>query len=389
MTLYHSIRNSRMTIAGKCMKKGVLLCGLMSAWLFASPIDAKPVDSSQWLKDDYVGVGAIDVPKLAQRRIYSYLMDFFVTDKNVKQAFSVIRSSGIVFEEILSRIVVGIPNDIDKAEHIILWETTQDLSQYKPLLSSFEKTIDKRMHQGMEYYATKRENECMAVLGSVLVLGSELKVKSILEAYKNGYAGGITNQTLQSLLKRANKASDAWFVFSLNKNQRAIIGRGDPLIDMTSTNEGVVRLGDLQSGIISLDFSKGLNTSATFIMSDDKAASQMTKAVSVLLDNGKKDPDIKALGIATFLTGIALNTSKSEVNVTVNFNQTTFDQLIALVTQFVKSMPGQPPKNAASNRSTETPPTQGAVESGSRSKTTNSATRPSHTGTDAKTRALQ
>ena len=371
------------------MNKGVLLCGLMSAWLFASPVYAKPVDSSQWLKDDYVGVGAIDVPKLAQRRIYSYLMDFFVTDKNVKQAFSVIRSSGIVFEEILSRIVVGIPNDIDKAEHIILWETTQDLSRYKPLLSSFEKRIDKRMHQGMEYYATKRENECMAVLGSVLVLGSELKVKSILEAYKNGYTGGITNQTLQTLLKRADKTSDAWFVFSLSQTQRTIIGRGDPLIDMTSTNEGVVRLGDLQSGIISLDFSKGLSTSATFIMSDDKAASQMTKAVSVLLDNGKKDPDIKALGIETFLTGIALNTSKSEVNVTVSFNQTTFDQLIALVTQFVKSMPGQPPKNATSNRSIETPPTQGTVDSRSRSNPTTSPTRSSHTGTDAKTRAVK
>ena len=366
------------------MRKGFLFCSLMAAWLFGAPVIAEPVDSAQWLKDDYVGVGAIDMPKLAQRRIYTYLMDFFVTDKNVKQAFSIIRSSGIVFEEVLSRIVVGIPGDVDKSEHIILWETTQDLSQYKAIFASFENTIDKRNHQDLEYFATKRENECIAILGSVLVLGSELKVKSILEAYKAGYTGGITNPTLQTLLKRANKSGDAWLVFALNKTQRESIGRGDPIVDMTATNEGIIRLGDLQSGLLSLDFSKGLKSSAIFVMNDDKSAAQTAKAVSVLLANGKKDPDIQALGVESFLSGIAFNASKSEVTMTINYDQATFDQLIALVTQLVKSMPGQPPAKATPTTDTEAPKAQDNANHAANPKPAKRPTRVGNPNADAK-----
>lgn len=345
------------------MRKGCLACGLMAMWMFASSAYAEPIDSTLWLKDGYVGVGAIDVPKLAQRRIYAYLMDFFVTDKNVKQAFSVIRSAGIVFEEILSRIVVGLPADVAKSEHIILWETTQDLSQYKTILATYDKTVDKRMHQGMEYYATKRENECIAIIGNVLALGSELKVKTILETHKAGYAGGVTNGDLQAMLKRADKSGDAWFVFALGKAQRESIGRGDPVIDMTAEGKGAIRLGDLQSGAVSLEFSKGLQVSSLLTMTDETSAQQMTKAVSSLISDAKKDADVQALGFDAFLPGIQFKSSKSDIFMTISYDQATFDRLIALVTQFVKSIPGQPQaapaaQNADAARAPAKRPTQ-------------------------------
>ena len=152
------------------MRRGILAGGFLAAFLSMSPLWAEPLDSTTWLKGDYIGVGAIDVPRLAHRRIYTYLMDFFVTDKNVRQAFGIIRDAGIRFEDVLTRIVVGIPSDIQNAEHVILWETNEELSKYRTILAAYGDRIDKRMYQGMEYYATKRENECLAILDNVLVL---------------------------------------------------------------------------------------------------------------------------------------------------------------------------------------------------------------------------
>ena len=43
---------------------------------------------------------------------------------------------------------------------------------------------------------------------------------------------------------------------------------------------------------------------------------------------------------------------------TINYDQATFDQLIALVTQLVKSMPGQPPAKATPTTDTEAPKAQ-------------------------------
>lgn len=334
------------------MKKGLVLSSILATWLFAIPSYAEPIDSMQWFKDDYVAVGAVDVPKLAQRRIYTYLMDFFVTDQNVKQAFTIIRASGIVFEEVLQRIVVGIPADVDKSEHIILWETSEDLTKYKEIFATYEKTLDKKTHQGIEFYATKRENECMAILGNVLVLGSELKVKSILDAHKANYTAGVSNPDLQAMVKRADKKSDAWLAFALDATQRQRIGRDDPIIDMTSTNEGALKLGDIQAGLLALDFSKGLKASSLFVMPSEIEAQNTQKAVSTVLSNAQKDGDIQALGVDTFIPGIRFKAQKNEVLMTVSYDQETFDKLIALVTQVVKSIPGQPQNSAPSTTST-------------------------------------
>lgn len=333
------------------MKRGIFGGILLALCLTALPVCAQEperVDTVTWLEGDYVGVGGIDVPKFVQRRIYGYLMDFFVTDSGVKTALDSIRASGIVMEDILTRIIVGMPVDVERSEHIIFWETTEQLSRYKAVLGAHSEKLDTRQQNGVEYFATKRENECLAILGNVLVLGSERKVRSVIDAHQKGFKGGPSNPELHKEIKRADKTKDAWFAFVLSDKERKIIGRGDPLVDMRSGGLGVLNFGDIERGNASFDFSKGLNVQSHLGMVSEARAKQSSTLIQKLLEDASKDPDVEASGFGQFISGIKLGSKKSDMQLSVVYDQSRFDALIATVTQFMKSVPGQTSASALS-----------------------------------------
>ena len=320
------------------MKKGIGIGLLLSIWLACVPAWADGLDSVGLLRTDYVGVGGIDMPKFVQRRIYTYLMDFFVTDMKAKQALSEIRSAGICLEDILTRIVVGIPADVERSEHIVLWETSENLSKYKPLISAHSQAIDTRSYLDIEYFATKRENECLAILENVLVLGSELRVKEVVESYKNGYRGGPANEGLQSELRRVNRAQDVWFVFGLSDKERKIVGRADPLLDKTAEGLGMLKLGDIQRGNIAMDFSSGIDVKGRVVLNTPEAAKQTASLLNAFLAEVSQDQDVKELGFDSFVPGIKFGAEKADVTLNVIYNQKKFEEMIALVTQLAKSI---------------------------------------------------
>ncbi|MBQ8037293.1 MAG: hypothetical protein IJ268_09885 [Proteobacteria bacterium] len=322
------------------MKKGIGIGLLISAWLACTPAWADGIDSVGLLRTDYVGVGGIDMPKFVQRRIYVYLMDLFVTNKGFKQALSEIRAAGVSPEKILKRIVVGIPTDVERSEHIVLWETNEDLSQYKPMIAAHSDAIDTRKHNGMEYYATKRENECLAILDNLIVLGSELRVKEVLAAYKEGYREGPTNAGIRAELQRVNRQADAWFVWGLSAKESDKIGRADPILDKSSEGIGMLKLGDIKHGNLSMDFVAGLNAKACVGMKDDASAKQASDVMNAFLAEMAKDVDVVELGFDQFLSGIKFDKDKADVKLSVNYDQSKFDALVALVTQIAKSVPG-------------------------------------------------
>ncbi|MBQ1926481.1 MAG: hypothetical protein II180_10240 [Proteobacteria bacterium] len=322
------------------MRRGIGIGLLLSLWLACTPAWAEGIDSVQLMRGDYVGVGGIDMHKFVQRRIYVYLMDLFVTNAGFKQALSEMRAAGVVPEKILNRIVVGIPTDVERAEHIVLWETSEDLAQYKPIIAAHSDVIDKRSHADLEYFATKRENECLAMLDNVIVLGSELRVKEVLSAYKEGYRGGPKNEALQKELKRVNRAMDVWFVFGLSDKEKEKIGRADPVLDKSAEGLGVLKLGDMQHGNLSMDFSSGLNAQASIEMKDAVSAKQTSDVMNAFLSEMVKDRDVMELGFDQFMSGIKFDMAKSDVKLSVVYDQAKFDALVALVTQVAKSVPG-------------------------------------------------
>ena len=326
------------------MKRGILLGILLALVVFISPAWAENVDSMLWLRGDYVGVGSIDVQKFSQSKIYRELMAFFETDSGVKQALAEINDAGIVLDKTLKRIVVGVPVDVEKSEHIVIWETNEDLSKYHTVISSHSNKIDMRTYMDMPYYATKRENECMALIENVFVLGSELRVKEIIESYKTGYRKGLKNAELAAEVKRADKTRDAWFAYALTAKEKQRIGSGDPIIDMTSEGLGKLNLGEIQQGNVSFAFSSGLLVFAATKMVSEQSAKQTATLLSALVERGAKDKDVEALGFGAFLTGVSFSAKKDDVLLTVTYDQARFDELIALITQFAKSIPGQPAK---------------------------------------------
>ena len=321
------------------MKRGIILGIFLAMMMFATAAWAESLDSMQLLRGDYVGVGGIDVQKLSQRKIYKYLMDFFETDNGVKQALSEIRDAGIVLDKVLKRIVIGVPVDVEKAEHIVMWETDADLTQYVTMLSGHANKLDTRSYMDVTYYATKRENECMALIENVFVLGSELRVKEVIESYKSGYRKGVKNTALLTEIRRTDRTKDAWFAYALSSSEIQRIASGDPVIDMTSEGLGAIRLGDIRQGNMAFAFSTGLFVLATTRMVSEQAASQTARTMSKLIEQGANDKDINALGFGAFLTGVSFSAKKDDVMMTVTYDQARFDELIALVTQFAKSIP--------------------------------------------------
>lgn len=324
------------------MKRGLLLGIILALVVFISPAWAENVDSIQWMRGDYIGVGGIDIQKFSQRKIYQELMAFFETDSGVKQALAEIRDAGVVLDKTLKRIVVGIPVDVEKSEHIVFWETDEDLSKYRAILSAHSNKIDTRTFMEVPYYATKRENECMALIENVFVLGSELRVKEVIESYKTGYKKGLKSAELAAEVKRTDKSRDAWFAFALTARERQRIGGGDPIIDMTSEGLGKANLGDIQQGNISMAFSSGLLVLSTTRMASEQSAKQTATLLTTLIERGANDKDIAELGLGAFLTGVSFSSKKDELLLTVTYDQARFDELIALITQFAKSIPGQP-----------------------------------------------
>ena len=326
------------------MKKGLSL--LLMLWLsifLALPAwaDNKTnVDTVTWLKGNYIGIGGIDVDKFSKTPLYGYLMDFFATDQAVNHALEELRSTGLVPEKLVHRIVAGIPVDVEKSEHIVLWETSEDLSEYRTHLTTHADALETRKYLEVEYFATRRENECIAILGHVLVLGSELRVKEVIDAWKNGYKKGPKSAALQAEIKRADKSKDAWFAFALTRKEQQKIGRGDPLIDMTASGVGALNMAELQNGNLSLDFSSGLNVNGFIGMVSTESAAKTSNLLMTLIQNATTDEDVKALGFESFLSGITFSAQKKDVRMSVKYSQKKFDELIALVTQFAKSVQG-------------------------------------------------
>lgn len=324
---------------GVYMKKGFLGSIVMALWFVASPSMAQtPVDTVNWLEGEYVGVGAIDMHKLAQRRIYTYLMNFFVTDSAARQAFQEIRDAGITLEETLQRIVVGVPNDVEHSEHIIFWETSEDLTKYKPILVEHAQKIDVRKHLDVEYYATKRSNECLVIVGNVLALGSELRIKEIIASHKAKYNKGPQSAGLKAELKRVDRKKDAWFVFAIGDKERAVLKRTDPIIDMTQGGLGAFLASEMQSGNLVFDFSAGLNVQTAIEMIDEESAERSAKILTVAVKNAAMDVDIRELGFDAFMSGIEFKANRDDLKLSVVYDQTKFDSLIAFVTQFAKSI---------------------------------------------------
>ena len=329
--------------SGENMKRNFFVGIAMALLLAAAPAMADEPDSSMWLRGDYVGVGGIDMPKLAQRRIYGYLMNFFVTDSGAKQALEEIKSAGIILEKILTRVVVGIPSDVERSEHIVLWETTEDLSKYKTLLSAHSQIIDTRTYQGIEYFATRRENECLAIFDTVLVLGSELRVREIIDARKAGYKDGPKNSALKAEMKAVDKKKDAWFVFALTDKEKKQLLKTDPIIDMSAGGLGVLKLSEMQKGRMWFDFSKGLGVQADVTVSSSEIAAQDAKILNAVLVQAGQDQDVKDLGFDSFMTGVEFKSDKSSVKISVAYDQSKFDELISIVTQFMKSISSTKP----------------------------------------------
>ncbi|MGI5830476.1 MAG: hypothetical protein ACOX8U_09960 [Bradymonadia bacterium] len=326
--------------------KRTWILGLLLIFVFVSQAQAKDVDTVEWLSSDYVGVGAVDMERFSKRKLYDDLMAFFLTDADTKQALTGLEAAGFDSKTDVKRIVVGVPADVERGAHIVFFEAKKHLEAYRPLLAHDK--IDVRTHSEVEYFCTKRANECMTVFGNVLAVGSEGRLKSVIDVVKAGGKGDLKKNTaLAAQIKSASKNKDSWFAYALNTKIRERLGKNDPIADLTEDGLGKVNAGDLKAGNLSIDFQKGLDVSAkSNLVSKQAAASVATYLTKLLTDAGNSE-DVKSLGIDFLIKAVSASAKDSNVLVTIKLSAAEFDQVIDLTTGLVQSVPAVAPKKSA------------------------------------------
>ncbi len=321
------------------MRKGILASWLMATCVslmsFQNIYAEEKVDAVSWLQDSYVGVGAIDMQKMPERKIYRELMAFFLTDQSARQAFDVLEKAGLS-EKMLRRIVVGIPSDVEKGEFMVLWDASTPLDQYKPILDKFASDLTSHQYANRNYYCTKNKNVCLTVFSEVVALGSENKLKGIIDVH-DAKTAIVKNAPLVDMEKKADQSHDSWLAFWLGPDQRSRLGQGDPLIDLTKDGKGKLMLGAIQAGTLLTDFSAGMRVVIQLQMDTNAAASSFSDIINEVRRRGLQDEDVKTMDLQGLIEGISISSDKNSVSFAINYDEKTFEKLIALVTDLAKS----------------------------------------------------
>lgn len=317
------------------MKKGFLFGIIFALFLFVGSAYADSCDMLDMFDDTYVGVGAIDMQKMPDREIYGTLMSFFMTDPEAHKVLVDLEKSGLTSKSV-RRIVVGIPADVERAEFLMIWETMSSIKPYVPVLEKYAASFEKKKLGNHDYYCKKDGNQCLLMLDESLVLASQAKMNSFILMLDNSGRTNKKNVKLKEIAQTTDQKKDAWLVFWLDEVQRGRIGQGDPLVDMSAEGKGTLRLGSIQSGNVSLDFSKGMHADIAIQMLEPAHAKYFSDILTTLLERARNDEDVKTLGLVDVMNGIQVGARKNEFVVTVAYSQKTFSQLISVVSDLVK-----------------------------------------------------
>lgn len=317
------------------MKKGFLF-GILIAFFFCfGNAYADSCDVLDLFDNTYVGVGAIDMQKLPEREIYGKLMSFFMTDPDAKRILTELEQSGMTSKSV-RRIVIGIPNDVEQAEYLMVWETMNSIAPYKPIIDKYADSLVKSTLSGQDYFCKKQSNQCLMILNDFsIVMGSRTKLANFITLLVDANKRDA-NGRLKQMSSSMSQNEDAWLVFWLDDVQRARIGQGDPLVDMRSEGKGTLMLGSIQAGKVSLDFSKGLKAEIVIQIDNAEHAKSFADVLGVLLDMAKKDEDVKSLGLIDMMNGIHVSAKNTDLSINVVFSHETFIHIINVVSDLVK-----------------------------------------------------
>ncbi len=317
------------------MRKSFLFGVLLAFLLLLESACAMASDGLDWVLSDYVGVGAIDMQKITDRKIYTDLMALFVTDPDARQVLGELEKAGLNSKSI-RRIVVGIPQNVDKGEFVVFWEIQDAVDKYLPVLGSRESELTKYHYEDKDYYCMKQNRICLMVNDTRLVLGSEDKIRGVIDVVI-GKSSVKKNDALIQKAQQADQTKDAWLAFSLNDASRARIGAADPIVDMSVEGKGQIRLGAVQSGVVSLDFSTGLKSEILVLMKNEDDAKAYSEIIGDLMKLGLESEDVKFLGLTAVIEGIRIHHQEKNVAVTIDYSSDTFMKLQLMVTDLVKA----------------------------------------------------
>ena len=186
------------------------------------------------------------------------------------------------------------------------------------------------------------------------MLRSEIKVLSVIDSYRTQYRGGVSSAVLRQEILRVDKSRGAWFAFAVDEATRERIKGKGLVFDWTSTKEGILRLWEVPSGNMTLDFSTGLRAHLTFVMDPATSVPEATTFGNAALASfGKNIPELQAVA-----KGFRFVAAEREVLGEIDYSQETFDQLIDFTTLLVKEV-GKTPATKPSDTQKSSPGTQG------------------------------
>ena len=320
------------------MKHSIVAGILALSLAFSTAAFAKDIDSIDLFSGDYIAVAGVDVDNLATRPLYKKATGDASVNKEadgLKNKLNALDAS-LDAEKDIDTMLIAIPKDIDKEEHIIILEFKKSLANAQAAIEADSVKPDSaytRMEvDGIIYYIHKRENEWITVIDDKrIAIGSEREVKAVAASNKAGKAAKPikNNAALYKQYQAADKKNDIWGAYILTARELKEL-KGAVL-----DGEGgkSFHADQIESGTLSIHLAKGLALNVVAKMKSEAAAADGSAVLGSTLGTFLSDPQLDAMGLGFLSSSIKISSAKSDLKANVSFTNEQVDVLIGLAVE--------------------------------------------------------
>lgn len=320
------------------MKHSIVAGILALSLAFSTAAFAKDIDSIDLFSGDYIGIVGADFDNLTSRPLYKKVMGDASVNKEadgLKSKLSALDAS-LDAEKDIDTMLVAIPKDVDKSEHVIIFEFKKSLANAVAAIEADSVKPDSaysRMEaDGIVYYVHKRENEWITVLGDKrIAVGSEREVKAVAASNKAGKAAKPikNNAALYKQYQAADKKSDIWGAYILTS--RELKELKDVVLD--GENGKSFHADQIEGGTASIHLANGLALGIVAKMKSESAAADGSAVLGSTLGAFLSDPSLNDMGLGFLASAIKISSSKSDLKANINFTNAQVDVLIGLAAE--------------------------------------------------------
>jgi|GEM_PF-3463609 len=246
--------------------------------------NAKAHDAAaEIVSGDFVAVAGIDVSTLVQRDAFKLFEDQLKADNDSQEVIGWFKSAGYAYGDIdsVTMFIAAEGADAPEPGAIVFINSKKDTEALKKAALANENIkIEKREHNGMEYFVNSEDGNILIVFNNdkQIIAGSEKEVKATLDSIKSGKPAKPfkNNKALFEQYNAVDKSKDIWVAVAMTPELTNAIG-GDEEI------AGGIKLSDLNAANLTIHLASGLDLNLDVKTKSNETASSIVTFANALI----------------------------------------------------------------------------------------------------------